>query len=101
MIFAKINQPIKIVLVDIPDALDEVEKNLRWTDRKAWGHSFRRWSKKMIQIGVNLKPDLKEKLIKFLQANTDVFAWLTSNMPGISADVIIYKLNMDSNFRSV
>ena len=92
---------MKIVSVDVPDTLDEV--------KKIWGESMEKLEaislgddlKKMIQIGVNLRPSLRERLIKFLRANTDIFAWLTSDMPGIPAEVIIYKLNIDPNFKPV
>ena len=57
--------------------------------------------KRIVQIDVNLKPSLREKLIKFLWANADVFAWSASDMPGIPIDVIIHKLNIDPNFKSI
>ena len=65
MIFAKINQPMETVLVDILDALDEVGRI--WDDsEKLKAIYLGDDSKKMVQIGVNLKPSLSERMIKFL-----------------------------------
>ena len=101
MISSKINQLVETVLVDIPNALDEVGRIQNELGEKLEAIPLGDDPKKMIKIGVNLKPNLRERMIKFLRANADVFAWLASDMPDIPTDVIIYKLNIDPNFKSV
>ena len=39
--------------------------------------------KKVTYIGASLKSPLKERLVKFLKENNDVFAWKSADMPGI------------------
>ena len=51
---------------------------------------------KVTYIGASLQGPSNEKLIKFLQENTDVFTWITAEMPGIDPQLITHKLNMDS-----
>ncbi|XP_077242538.1 uncharacterized protein LOC143883059 [Tasmannia lanceolata] len=48
-----------------------------------------------------LKGKIKMDLIDFLQVNMDVFAWLASDMPGISPEVIVHKLTVDTSFKPV
>ena len=54
-----------------------------------------------IKIGGLLPKSLKEWLIDFLQANTDVFTWLASDKSGISSEVITYKLNINSHHHPI
>ena len=89
------------MLVDIPDALDELRKVRGEPTKKLEAIPLEDDPKKMIQISVNLKSNLRDKMIKFLWVNADIFAQSTSDMPGIPTDMIIYKLNMDPNFKSV
>ena len=87
--------------VDVLDLLDELE-NVRGKPVEKFEIIFLEDNpKKIVQISVNLKSSLRDKIIKFLWANTDVFAWLVSDMPDIPTDVIIHKLNVDPNFRSI
>lgn len=50
---------------------------------------------KIVQIGSLLALEVKEWLITFLRANADVFALITTDMPSIPLNVIIYKLTVD------
>ena len=43
---------------------------------------------KTTQIGTNLNPEMKEKLVSFLKDNLDVFAWSHEDLPGIPASII-------------
>ncbi|KAL8134606.1 hypothetical protein AgCh_009579 [Apium graveolens] len=52
---------------------------------------------KVTFVGATLKEPLKEKLVKFLQENSDVFAWSAADMPGIDPELITHKLNVDPN----
>ena len=40
-------------------------------------------------------------MTKFLRKNIDVFAWQLSDMPGIDAEVMCYKLHINKNFNPV
>ncbi|KAL8088405.1 hypothetical protein AgCh_038254 [Apium graveolens] len=52
---------------------------------------------KVTFIGATLKEPLRGKLVRFLQENSDVFAWSAANMPGIYLELITHKLNVDPN----
>lgn len=43
----------------------------------------------------------RDRLLTFLWANSDVFAWSTSDMIGISSEVITHKLNIDPKYRPI
>jgi hypothetical protein len=45
-----------------------------------------------ITIGVGLSPKLESVLITFLWANSDMFAWTPSDMPGVPREVIEHHL---------
>ncbi|GKV02708.1 hypothetical protein SLEP1_g15104 [Rubroshorea leprosula] len=45
------------------------------------------------QIGTKLNPKERAKLIAFLRANNDVFAWTSADMPGIPTSVFQHKLS--------
>ncbi|GKV50077.1 hypothetical protein SLEP1_g56793 [Rubroshorea leprosula] len=45
------------------------------------------------QIGTKLNPEERAELIAFLQANKDVFAWTSADMPGIPTSVFQHKLS--------
>ena len=101
MIASKMKQSSKNILVDIPDPIDEVGKNQGEPAAKLETIPLGDNPEKIVQIELNLESDLRDKMIKFLQANTDVFAWLASDMPGIPVNMIIYKLNIDPSSRPV
>ncbi|XP_074378239.1 uncharacterized protein LOC141719766 [Apium graveolens] len=52
-------------------------------------------------IGASLGKLLKDQLIKFLQENNDVFAWIMADMPGIDPNLITHKLNVDLTWKAV
>ena len=54
-----------------------------------------------MRISTSMMPELKAGLIEFLQANSDVFAWAPSDMPGIRPDVITHQLKLKKDQRPV
>ena len=50
---------------------------------------------KTTQVGTNLNTNTKEGIINFLKDNLDVFAWNHEDMPGIPANIIQHRLNVD------
>ena len=47
------------------------------------------------QVGLRLPPIEKVKLVKFLKANIDVFAWNTYDVPGIDPGLACHQLNVN------
>lgn len=56
---------------------------------------------KIIKIGALLHKDAQEDFKAFLRKNSDVFAWLYEDMPGINWSVIAHCLNVDLQHRPV
>ncbi|XP_074327404.1 uncharacterized protein LOC141665323 [Apium graveolens] len=56
---------------------------------------------KVLRIGSNLSPDLREDLAHFLKENLDVFAWSHSDMIGIDPNVMCHRLNLDPKKKGV
>nr|XP_023885253.1 uncharacterized protein LOC111997403 [Quercus suber] len=56
---------------------------------------------KTTQVRTNLNTRTKEGIINFLRNNLDVFAWSHEDMPGIPADIIQHRLNVDPGKRPV
>ncbi|GKV17007.1 hypothetical protein SLEP1_g27567 [Rubroshorea leprosula] len=56
---------------------------------------------KTVKIGTKLTKKEREKLLEFLKANQDVFAWITDEMPRIPAKLEVHKLSTDSTRRPV
>ncbi|KAL8115462.1 hypothetical protein AgCh_022089 [Apium graveolens] len=56
---------------------------------------------RMTFIGATLEEPLRGKLVKFLQENSDVFAWSAADMPGIDPELITHKLNVDPSRKIV
>ena len=50
---------------------------------------------KTTRIGMTLSPGMKARLVQFFKENLDAFTWSHEDMPGISPEVIQYKLNMN------
>ena len=50
---------------------------------------------KFFQVGVQLPPQEKEELIKFLQKNVDVFAWNAYKATGVDPSFICHHLNVN------
>jgi hypothetical protein len=42
----------------------------------------------MVTISQDLAPSEEEELLSFLDKNSDVFAWRTSDLMGVSRDII-------------
>ena len=51
--------------------------------------------KKFFQVGAQLLPQKKEKLIAFLRENIDVFAWNAYEALGVDPDFICHHLNVN------
>ena len=51
--------------------------------------------KKFFQVGAQLPPREKEKLITFLRENIDVFAWNAYEAPGVDLNFICHHLNVN------
>lgn len=56
---------------------------------------------KVTYIRAGLEGELKDELIQFLKNNKDVFAWTTTDMPGIEPKVITHKLNVNPSRKLV
>ncbi|XP_072059698.1 uncharacterized protein [Arachis hypogaea] len=52
-------------------------------------------------IGTSVESEEKDKLIRFLRENTDLFAWTTGDMPGIDPSVITHKLAVNPAARPI
>ena len=48
-----------------------------------------------MKIGITLLTSKKEKMISFVRANQDVFAWKHKDMPGIDRKIIQHRLNVN------
>ncbi|KAM2686311.1 hypothetical protein EV2_009212 [Malus domestica] len=59
------------------------------------------YSDRMVKIGITLSPPIRLALISFLQENTEVFAWSYEDMPGISPDIICYRLSINPKTKPV
>ena len=49
---------------------------------------------KLFQVGSQLPPQEREKLIEFLRKNVDVFAWNAYEVPGVNPNFICHYLNV-------
>ena len=47
------------------------------------------------QVGYQLPPLEKAELVKFLEANIDISAWSTYDVPGIDPGFICHQLNIN------
>ena len=56
---------------------------------------------KMTQVGMSLNPQTKKEIINFLKDNLGVFAWSYKDMPGIPANIIHHRLNVDPEKKPV
>jgi hypothetical protein len=52
---------------------------------------------KTICIGTKANQQDQAELLSFLDKNSDVFAWLTSDLVGVSKDVIEHRLQVNPN----
>ena len=53
----------------------------------------------MVKIGSDLREEVRTQLINFLQKNVDVFTWVSTDMPGIDAEVMEHHLAVDPKHR--
>lgn len=56
---------------------------------------------KTTKVGMNLDISTKEKIIRFLRENLDVFAWSHGDMPAIPTDIIQHHLNVNPKRKPV
>ena len=56
---------------------------------------------KTTQVRTNLNLQTKKEIISFLKDNVDVFSWSHEDMPGIPADIIQHRLNVDPKKKPV
>jgi hypothetical protein len=54
---------------------------------------------KMGMISQDLAPSEEEKLLSFLDKNSDIFSWRTSDITGVSRDIIEHKLEVNPSAR--
>ena len=50
---------------------------------------------KFFKVGAKLPLQEKERLLEFLRANVDVFAWSPYEAPGVDPNFICHRLNMN------
>ena len=50
---------------------------------------------KFFQVGSQLPPQERQKLIEFLRKNVDVFAWNAYEAPGVDPSFICHHLNVN------
>jgi hypothetical protein len=51
-------------------------------------------------IGAKMSPEEQVELLQFLDKNSDVFAWSTSDLIRVSREVIEHKLHVNPNAKS-
>jgi hypothetical protein len=56
-------------------------------------------SKRTVCIGAEMSQKEEVELIQFLEKNMHVFAWSTSNLIGLSREVIEHKLQVNPNMK--
>ena len=47
---------------------------------------------RMIKIGAEIEPNLRNSILAMIRRNADIFAWSASDVPGIARDVIVHQL---------
>jgi hypothetical protein len=52
---------------------------------------------RIVFIRAEMSSEEQEKLLQFLDKNSDVFAWSTFNLIGVSREVIEHKLQVNTN----
>lgn len=56
---------------------------------------------KLIKIGAGLTEPLRTGLVDLLRVYADIFAWESSDMPGVSESVALHKLHTDPSRKPV
>jgi hypothetical protein len=54
---------------------------------------------KTMCIGAEMSPEEQAKLLQFLNKNSDIFAWSTSDLIGVNREVIEHKLQINPNMK--
>ena len=57
--------------------------------------------KKKTRIGTTMPEEIRGSIVQFLRENADVFAWSHEDMPGISTEVMVHKLNVNPSMHPV
>ena len=48
--------------------------------------------KREVKVGVNLEPNVKDRLIQMLHEYVEVASWSYEDMPGLDADIVVHRL---------
>lgn len=56
---------------------------------------------RLVNIRIELSPEIRSRLIECLQANVDLFTISLHEIPGIDSQVACHQLNMDTGARYV
>ena len=48
-----------------------------------------------VLIGTELSKEEERSLVEFLARNSDIFAWSTSDLTGVSRDIVEHKLHVN------
>ena len=51
--------------------------------------------------GTTMSKKIQDSIVEFLRENADVFAWSHEDMPGISTEVMVHKLNANPSIHHV
>uniref|UniRef100_A0A2N9FDC4 Uncharacterized protein n=1 Tax=Fagus sylvatica TaxID=28930 RepID=A0A2N9FDC4_FAGSY len=57
--------------------------------------------KRRTRIGTTMPAEIRGSIVQFLRENADVFAWSHEDMPGISTEVMVHKLNVNPSVHPV
>ena len=49
-------------------------------------------NRKEVQVGANLEPEVKERLVQLLNEYVEIFAWSYEDMPGLDTDIVVHRL---------
>ncbi|XP_021827212.1 uncharacterized protein LOC110767855 [Prunus avium] len=74
-----------------PKPVEELEKIAVYPDHP----------EQFLQIGTRMTTVVRESLVKFLEANLDVFAWTHEDMTGINPEIITHRLSIDPHHKPV
>uniref|UniRef100_A0A2N9HHE1 Uncharacterized protein n=1 Tax=Fagus sylvatica TaxID=28930 RepID=A0A2N9HHE1_FAGSY len=57
--------------------------------------------KRKTRIGTTMPAEIRGSIVQFLRENADVFAWSHEDMPGISTEVMVHKLNVNPSMHPI
>ncbi|XP_073119986.1 uncharacterized protein [Henckelia pumila] len=55
----------------------------------------------IVKLAADLVPSVKQRLVDCLKKNKDVFAWSVSELTGISAEIMVHRLNILAGVRPI